>query len=149
MNILYRFLFPEKPKSRYFSIFLLALRILFGILLLSHGIQKWAHFLSLSTTFPDPLGIGSVFSLSLAIFAELFCSIFFIAGFLYRLVLLPMIATMAIAFIFVHSGSVANGGELAFIYLAMFVLLYIAGPGRYSFDRVISYGLMISQKQTI
>ncbi|MBQ1987675.1 MAG: DoxX family protein [Muribaculaceae bacterium] len=149
MNILYRFLFPEKPKSRYFSIFLLALRILFGILLLSHGIQKWAHFESLSTTFPDPLGIGSVFSLSLAIFAELFCSIFFIAGFLYRLVLLPMIATMAIAFIFVHSGSVANGGELAFIYLAMFVLLYIAGPGRYSFDRVISYGLMISQKQTI
>ena len=149
MNILYRFLFPEKPKSRYFSIFLLALRILFGILLLSHGIQKWAHLESLSTTFPDPLGIGSVFSLSLAIFAELFCSIFFIAGFLYRLVLLPMIATMAIAFIFVHSGSVANGGELAFIYLAMFVLLYIAGPGRYSFDRVISYGLMISQKQTI
>jgi putative oxidoreductase len=38
-------------------------RIVFGILLMNHGIQKWTNFQELSAVFPDPLGVGSPLSL--------------------------------------------------------------------------------------
>ena len=59
---------------------------------------------------------------------------------LYRLCMIPMIIVMATAFFYIHGGSVANG-ELAFSYLLLFILMYIAGPGRYSVDAIISYHL--------
>lgn len=64
----------------------------------SHGIAKWSNFDTMSTMFPDPLGIGSSASLSLAIFGEVICSLGFIVGAFYRLALIPMIFTMCIAF---------------------------------------------------
>lgn len=137
MTFIYHFLFPAKPRGRSFSLLLLALRIFFGLMLLSHGIQKWAAFHTLSASFPDPLGISSQLSLALAIFGELFCSMFFIIGFLYRLVTIPMIVTMAVAFFTVHGGSISHG-ELAFVYMVMLVILYITGPGRFSIDRLIT-----------
>ena len=141
MKCFYSFLFPDKPMGKRFSLFILAFRLLFGVLLMMHGIQKWAQFDILSTTFPNPIGIGSHFSLLLVIIAELFCSMFFIAGFMYRIVLLPMIFSMSVAFFIIHGGSISNGGELAFIYLTVFILLYLIGPGRFSLDRIISRNL--------
>ena len=44
MSAFYKFLFPMKPDGTAISLLLLALRLLFGGLLLSHGIQKW-HFM--------------------------------------------------------------------------------------------------------
>lgn len=78
MLAIYRFLFPSKPDGITISLLLLALRILFGGLLLSHGIQKWNNYAEMSAVFPDPLGVGSNVSLGLAIFGELACSIGFI-----------------------------------------------------------------------
>ena len=66
MSVVYKFLFPSKPEGNAFSLFLLALRILFGVLLLSHGIQKWTNFSAMSGSFPDPLGVGSTLSLGLS-----------------------------------------------------------------------------------
>ena len=55
--MIYNFLFPTRPNTAKVSLFLLAVRIIFGILLMNHGIQKWSNFQELSTAFPDPLGI--------------------------------------------------------------------------------------------
>ena len=66
--MIYNFLFPTKPNTTKVSLFLLAVRIIFGILLMNHGIQKWSNFQELSTAFPDPIGLGSSISLGLAIF---------------------------------------------------------------------------------
>ena len=74
--MVYNFLFPTKPNTTKVSLFLLAVRIIFGILLMNHGIQKWSNFQELSMTFPDPLGLGSPLSLGLAIFGELVKSAF-------------------------------------------------------------------------
>ena len=68
--MIYNFLFPTKPNTTKVSLFLLAVRIIFGILLMNHGIQKWSNFQELSTAFPDPIGLGSSISLGLAIFGE-------------------------------------------------------------------------------
>ena len=127
--MIYSFLFPTKSNTTKVSLLLLAVRIIFGILLMNHGIQKWSSFQELSTVFPDPLGIGSPLSLGLAIFGELVCSMAFIIGFLYRLAMIPMIFTMIVAFFAVK--------ELAFIYLVVFILMYIAGPGKFSIDHII------------
>lgn len=141
MSVIYRFLFPVKPDTTAYSLFLLALRILFGLLLMSHGIQKFTHFAEMSATFPDPLGVGHGVSLGLAIFGELVCSVAFIFGFLYRLAMIPMIFTMGVAYFVIHGADPFAVKELAFVYLAVFVLLYIAGPGKYSLDRLIAVPL--------
>lgn len=132
------FLFPAKPCTERNSWLLLAARVVFGAMLLTHGIAKWSAFDALSDTFPDPLNMGSRMSLMLAIFAEVFCAGCFIVGLLYRLVLLPMIFTMGVAFFIVHKGDPLAARELALTYLVVYVLLYIAGPGRFALDTVIS-----------
>lgn len=133
------FLFPQRANETAFSLFLLGLRLFMGIMLSTHGIQKLANLAALSTTFADPLGIGSQYSVLLAIFAELFCSILFIFGFLYRLSMIPMIVTMGIAFFKIHSGQM-NGGELALIYFVIFILMYLTGPGKYAIDYLFVKG---------
>ena len=102
MSRILRFLFPTTRYTARASLFLLALRVLFGVLLLSHGIAKVDDFAALSEVFPDPLGLGSRISLTLAIFGELFCSVGFIVGAFYRLALIPMIFTMCVALFIVH-----------------------------------------------
>lgn len=72
MSVIYKFLFPSKPDGTAMSLLILALRILFGILLMSHGVQKWANYDVMSGSFPDPLGIGSQLSLVLAILVKWF-----------------------------------------------------------------------------
>ena len=139
--MLKRFLFPVKPDGTFISVILLIVRVVFGVMLMNHGIDKWANYQELSAVFPDPLGIGSPLSLGLAIFGELACSMAFIIGFLYRLAMIPMIFTMCMAFFIVHADDPFAVKELAFVYLVVFVLMYIVGPGKFSVDRWISKSL--------
>ena len=127
------FLFPQLPGEMSVSFFLFALRLVLGILLMTHGLDKWQHLTELSTTFPDPFGIGSQYSVLLAIFGELVCAAAFIVGFLYRLAMIPMIITHGFAFFMVHDGNI-NEGELALLYFSIFILMYFVGPGRFSID---------------
>ena len=128
-----KFFFPSVFPDASVSRLLLTLRLFFGFLFLTHGIDKLANFEVLSYSFPDPLGMGSHLSLVLVILAEVFCALTFIGGFLFRFSLLPMLFAMFIAFFYAHGGSIADG-ELAFIYLGVFLLLLVTGPGRYSAD---------------
>ena len=139
--MLKRFLFPVKPDGTFISVILLIVRVVFGVMLMNHGIDKWANYQELSAVFPDPLGIGSPLSLGLAIFGELACSMAFIIGFLYRLAMIPMIFTMCVAFFIVHADAPFAVKELAFVYLVVFVLMYIVGPGKFAVDRWISKSL--------
>ena len=140
--MLYNFLFPSKPNGVAASTILLIARIVFGILLMNHGIEKWANYHELSTEFPDPLGIGSPLSLGLAIFGEMACSMAFIIGFLYRLAMIPMIFTMGMAFFVIHGNDPFAVKELAFIYLVVFILMYIIGPGNYAVDHFLAKDLV-------
>ena len=139
--MLKRFLFPVKPDGTFISVILLIVRVVFGVMLMNHGIDKWANYQELSAVFPDPLGIGSPLSLGLAIFGELACSMAVIIGFLYRLAMIPMIFTMCVAFFIVHADDPFAVKELAFVYLVVFVLMYIVGPGKFAVDRWISKSL--------
>lgn len=61
--MLYKFLFPSKPDGAATSAILLIVRIIFGVLLMNHGIEKWSNYQELSAVFPDPLGVGSPLSI--------------------------------------------------------------------------------------
>ena len=138
MNAILRFLFPAAPSGSGASWLLLAARIVFGTLMMTHGIAKWQHFATLSATFPDPLGVGSRVSLVLAVFGEVVCAAGCVAGLFYRLALIPMVFTMCVAFFAVHGGDPFAARELALVYLVVFVLMYAAGPGRYAADTLIA-----------
>jgi len=132
------FLFPAYyDESRTYSTLLLLVRIFFGILFLTHGYDKLLSYDSINTLFADPLGIGSSYSLMLTIFAELACSFALIFGILQRIVLIPMIVTMCVAFFVVHGADAFAVKELSFIYLIVFILLFVTGPGQFSFDSLI------------
>lgn len=129
--------FSKHYPMPYFSAFLLGMRLLFGILFFTHGLEKMMNFSELVHVFPDPLGVGSEISFAMILFAEFFCSIAFITGFLFRLAVIPMIIAMSVAFFEIHRGSIEQG-ELAFIYLTVFAMMAITGPGLYSIDRCIT-----------
>lgn len=130
-------LFSEPISSSTKSMILLFARIIFGFLFLSHGIAKLHLYSEVTDTFPNPIGLGSTLSLWLVLFAEIFCSFGFILGSLFRLCLIPMIFTMCIAFFVIHAGDPLATKELSLMYLTIFILLYITGPGRYSIDSIL------------
>ena len=134
--MLYNFLFPKYCRERLVSLLLLAVRIFFGVLFFTHGLEKMMNFSVLSDTFPSVLGLGSYTTLMVSIFCEFCCSMFLIAGLLHRVVLIPMIIAMGVAFFDVHDAMMPEG-ELALIYLVIFIILFFTGPGRYSLDYLI------------
>ena len=123
------------PRNPDFA--LLVLRVWLGLsMLILHGWGKLAGFSTIAGGFPDPLGVGSTTSLALAVFSEVLCSALLVLGLFTRLSAAVLAITMGTAFFLVHQATLsgANSGELAFVYLAGYVVLLIAGGGRYALD---------------
>lgn len=144
----YNYLFPQYCREKVVSLLILALRVFFGVLFFTHGLDKMINFNTLSETYPSVLGFGSYMTLMVSIFCEFACSLFLIAGLMERVVLLPMIASMAVAFFDIHDGMFPEG-ELSFIYLILFVVLLLTGPGRYSVDYLIDMKFQKEKTATI
>lgn len=134
--MLYNFIFPQYCREKLISLLILTVRIFFGVLFFVHGLDKMINFSALSETFPSVLGFGSYMSLMLSVFCEFCCSLFLIAGLLERIILLPMIISMGVAFFVIHDAMMPEG-ELSLIYLVIFIILFVTGPGRYSLDYMI------------
>ena len=105
-------------------------------MLLNHGVGKVLDFSAKADKFPDLIGIGSMPSLILVIFAEVICALMITVGWYARFAALSLAITMGVAFIMAHGSKLSNpgSGELAFIYLAVSVALVFAGAGRFSLD---------------
>ena len=132
----YNFLFPQYCREKGISVLILLLRLFFGALFMMHGLDKLTNFNELVSTYPSVFGFGSYMTLMVSIFAEFCCSVFLMTGLLVRITVIPMIAAMAVAFFDVHDAMMPEG-ELALIYLILFIILYATGPGRYSLDYLI------------
>ena len=146
MSAFYKFLFPMKPDGTAISLLLLALRLLFGGLLLSHGIQKWTNFERHVRRISGPTGSWTFgFSRLGPFLGSFFVRLALFLGALYRLAMIPMIFTMGVAFFVIHGNDPFSLKELAFVYLVIFILMYIAGPGKFSLDRLIA--VLLSQKR--
>ena len=123
----------------------LILRLGFGLpMLLQHGWGKAVKYSALSTSFPDPLGVGSELSLILAVGAELVCAGLLAVGLFTRLVSVPLIITMVVAFFMVHAGDPFGKKELSFIYLMGYCSIFFLGGGQYSLQK--AFGLSSRNK---
>lgn len=118
---------------------ILIVRVAISVLMLMHGVPKLMKFFADEpVAFTSFLGMGPGFSLALAVFAEVACSIFLILGFATRLVLIPLITTMSVAVLHIHAEDPFAVKEKAVIFLLTYIFLYFTGSGKYSLDRILS-----------
>lgn len=108
-----------------------------GMMLFVHGMAKLLAFPELSQSFPDPLGIGSTFSLVLILCAEVGCSVLLLLGLMTRLATLPLLFGMLMAFFVIHGADPFAARELPLLYIGMYVVLLWTGGGKYSLDEII------------
>jgi len=137
---MFKKLFIPSDDSDLTSMALLVARLWFGLaMLFNHGLDKLGHFKDNVGTFPDPLGVGQEASLILVIMAEVGASLLLAVGFLTRIAAAVLVIDMFVAFLMVHKAGM-SGGELAFVYLAGYVMLVIAGGGLFSLDTIAFAG---------
>ncbi len=117
-----------------FNLAMLLLRCGAGAMIMSHGYSKLVHFAEMKYKFMNFMGIGSTLSLILVIFAEFFCAIFLIIGLFSRLVVIPLIISMSVAFFIAKKGDIFGEGEKEALYLICFLVILLCGPGKVSVD---------------
>lgn len=122
--------------SRRSDMALLLLRLVFGAAMIyGHG---WGKLLRLfgddPIKFADPFGLGPEISLGLVVLAEFFCSVLLIVGLFTRYATIPLIITMAVVVFMVHFDDPFGKMEKGLMYLAVYLSLFLTGPGWYSLD---------------
>ena len=131
-------LFTTDTRNLNTDLALLIGRIALAVLMLMHGIPKMQMLLSGDPVqFPSVFGMSAELSLTLAVFAEVVCSILILVGFATRLATVPLIITMLVAVFSIHAADVFAKKELAVLYLAGYVVLLFAGSGKYSADQFL------------
>ena len=130
----------KKNKSSFTDFALLLFRVLISGFLFVHGLSKLTEFSTLKETFPDPLGIGSTLSLVAILAAEVGCTVLVAIGLFTRLAAIPVIFGMFMAAFFIHGADPFQVKELSLLYMGLYTVLLISGPGRLSADRFIWKG---------
>lgn len=124
-------------SERYSNLALLVLRLFVGGMMLTHGVAKLENFTALREGFPDPIGMGASLSLVMIILVEVGCSLMVITGLLTRFAAIPLIFSMCVAAFLTPAEVTMASSELAIMYLGIFVVIFIAGPGKCSIDYLI------------
>ncbi|MDE7347400.1 MAG: DoxX family protein [Muribaculaceae bacterium] len=131
----------------------LFLRLFVGIMLLQFGIRQIGDAAMLENTFPAVLGMSSEGSLWTMISIEIGCSIFIMAGFLTRIMLLPPFVAMIVAEChLLHDVAIKASYQLSWehpaylpiMFLGIFFFLMLVGPGKISVDYFLSLHLLHS-----
>jgi putative oxidoreductase len=115
---------------------LLAVRLLAGGMMLTHGIPKIDRLVGDGPVkFADPFGLGPEISLVLVLFAEVVCSILVMIGLKTRLATIPLMFTMLVAAFYIHGADPFGEKELPLLFFTVFGSLLISGAGSFSVDQ--------------
>lgn len=109
------------------------------MLLLVHGLPKLFNFEHELTLIEDPFGMGARLTLSLAIFAEVFCPIFIAAGLLTRLATLPVLFLLVVSVLWVHPEWSLAEGQFAWLLLIIFSTILVGGSGKLAVGTSLSH----------
>lgn len=128
----------------------LFLRLFVGLMLMQFGIRQAGNFDTLSQTFPSVLCMDSEWSLISLIAIEIGCSLFIMAGFLTRIMILPPFIAMIVAeYHLLHGVQTASyqlsweqPGYLPIMFLGIYFFLILVGPGKISVDYFLSLHLL-------
>lgn len=119
--------------SKYTPELLSILRIVIGLMFLEHGTSKLFGFPHGAMAQP---AMGSLFWFQGII--ELVGGALFAVGFLTRPVAFILAGDMAVAYFMAHASKgiypMLNGGDAAILYCFVFLIYFVAGPGRWAAD---------------
>ena len=121
--------------SSYNGLALLVLRVSASAMMLTHGIPKIEKLFNSPIEFSDPLGIGPLFSLILTLIGEVVAPILIIIGLKSRFASIIALITMLVAAFVVHAGDSFGQKEKALLYALCFLVIFLAGPGKFSIDK--------------
>jgi putative oxidoreductase len=125
--------FPDGFPVSTTDIGLLYLRIGAGlVVLIIHGLPKVLHYANEARAIEDPFHFGKTLTIGFAIFAEVVCPVFVIAGFGARLAALPVMVVTVIALARVHPEWSLQQAQFAWMLLVLFGTIVIAGSGQYT-----------------
>ncbi len=131
-------IFSINNTSATTDIVLLIARIGIAALMLTHGIPKLMMLFSgQPINFPPVMGMSAALSLSLTVFAEVFCSLLLLFGFATRIAVIPLIITMLVAVLIIHGADPFAVKEPGLQYLLVYTVLLFAGSGKYSLDGLL------------
>ena len=128
---MFKALLRAKDYGRILNLLLLVLGLALAVLMLRHGIPKLQRLLSGDLRFSDPIGLGSLTSLILTVFAEVICSILIGLGLGTRLATVPLIITMVVILFVVHGNQPISEHYNVLLFLIGYVILLVTGSGRY------------------
>jgi putative oxidoreductase len=123
--------------ARYWPETLSVVRIVIGLLFLEHGSSKLLGF-------PTPLNPEpAVMTLAwMQGVIELAGGLLLAIGFFTRPIAFVLAGDMAVAYFIAHAPKnffpELNGGDAAILYCFIFLIFFVAGPGRWSIDRTNS-----------
>ena len=120
-------------KTNFNDLALLLLRLGFGGMMLTHGIPK-INMLSDPSVFGDPIGVGPMATLILALIGEVLAPILIIIGLKTKWATIPAAITMFVAAFVVHINDPLGTKEMALLYFFAFTAIFLAGAGKYSVD---------------
>ncbi|GGG43564.1 DoxX family protein [Bizionia arctica] len=110
------------------------LRISISGMMLMHGIPKIERLFASPIEFGDPIGVGPTLSLILALIGEVVAPVLIIIGFKTKLAAIPVMITMFVAAFVVHLNDDFGTKEKALLYLVGFLVIFLAGPGKFALD---------------
>lgn len=116
---------------------LLILRVFTGVsLFLKHGLEKLTGYSTMVQHFPNPLHIGAHATLAFALLSDGICSVLVVVGLFTRAAAAIVLINLLAAFLLVHHAAFFTDGhvELVWVYIAAFLAILVAGPGRFSID---------------
>jgi len=123
--------FLSANKERIYAV----MRIVIGILFISHGIQKTGAIIS------GHLPLSNIL-LVIAAFIELFGGLLIIIGWHTDWAAFISSGLMAVAYFYSHAGKgiipLLNGGEKAVFYCFVFLFIAVYGSGIWSIDSIIN-----------
>lgn len=129
----------QKPVEKQSDLILLVFRSLVAFAMIrTHGIKKILDIKGTIAHIPDPFGIGGEISAYIAIFANVFCALFVMFGFLTRASALFILTLTLTGFFLVHWGDPWPVKDTPLIYSIAFFAILSLGPGKYSLDHLIS-----------
>lgn len=135
----------------------LFLRLFVGIILLHFALGQIRNFDVAGAAFPEVAGMSPETGLVTLIAIEIGCSVFIMAGFLMRLMIMPIFAAMVVAeyYLMEHVVEVPawmlsweQPGYVPFLLLGIFFFLLLVGPGKISVDYFLSLYILHSHNKS-
>jgi putative oxidoreductase len=129
----------DKFAARYGGYFYFVFRVLVGVMFLQHGAQKLIGFFGGVDGAGGAVQLFSLFGLAGVI--EFFGGLFIVLGLFTRVVSLISALEIGVAYFMVHLSQgffpILNGGELAVLYFASFLVLVAYGVGKWGIDNAL------------